>query len=381
MATSSFTVYGGSGSGVYTSYTTVNISAEVPAGNTFTSWGDEYLCNVSGIDLPSAHAYIWGPNPRCSAHWTVNYYNLGYVAGTGGTISGSSSQSVAYGSSGSSVTAVPNTGYHFHYWDDSNTNATRSDMVYGNNTYTAIFEVDPPTVGYFNFGAASYASFSSLSTISISAWLYSTTLGASNIAKIINNYLYTNTSGWAVGINNATYTKALVFYAGWSGGAAIWYAENSFDVNAWYHVCVTYDRSATANNPILYSNGVSKSVTELAAPSGTIVADSTNTLLLGRMQTGSGTYDYFDGLIRDIRIYNRILSPVEVVEIYSSRNMTNNVAGTVFAPIMYGAKGLQTFDGASLTSANTILDPFSKAVGTPDGTELGVGERLLHNGQ
>ena len=43
---------------------------------------------------------------------------LTYSAGTGGTISGTTPQSVAYGGSGTQVTAVPNTGYSFVNWSD-----------------------------------------------------------------------------------------------------------------------------------------------------------------------------------------------------------------------------------------------------------------------
>ncbi len=60
---------------------------------------------------------------------TVNAasYTLTYAAGTGGTLSGTSPQTVAHGGSGTAVTAVANTGYTFASWSDGNTNATRTD--------------------------------------------------------------------------------------------------------------------------------------------------------------------------------------------------------------------------------------------------------------
>ncbi len=51
-------------------------------------------------------------------------YTLSYSAGVGGTISGTSSQTVNYGSDATTVTAVPNTGYHFTGWSDNCGNAT-----------------------------------------------------------------------------------------------------------------------------------------------------------------------------------------------------------------------------------------------------------------
>ncbi len=63
-----------------------------------------------------------------------------YVAGTGGTISGVSSQLVNYGSSGAAVTAVPSPGYQFVSWSDGVTTATRTDLNETSNlSVSAIF--------------------------------------------------------------------------------------------------------------------------------------------------------------------------------------------------------------------------------------------------
>jgi hypothetical protein len=73
----------------------------------------------------------------------VNTYALAYTAGANGSISGASPQTVNYGASGSAVTAVPNTGYHFVQWSDGNGNATRTDTnVTANINATASFAVD-----------------------------------------------------------------------------------------------------------------------------------------------------------------------------------------------------------------------------------------------
>ena len=47
------------------------------------------------------------------------------------------------------ITATPNSGYHFVQWNDGNTNAVRSITVTGNATYTAYFAANatPPTYG------------------------------------------------------------------------------------------------------------------------------------------------------------------------------------------------------------------------------------------
>jgi uncharacterized repeat protein (TIGR02543 family) len=76
-------------------------------------------------------------------------YTLKYTAGTGGTISGTATQSIEKGKSGSQVTAVPNDGYTFTKWSDNKTSASRTDSnVQGNITVTANFAIKKYTVTY-----------------------------------------------------------------------------------------------------------------------------------------------------------------------------------------------------------------------------------------
>ena len=74
------------------------------------------------------------PNP-------VNY-TLTYTAGAGGSISGSTSQTVTKGDDGSPVTAVPDSGYIFDSWDDDPAKgATRTDKnIQASAIYKASFK-------------------------------------------------------------------------------------------------------------------------------------------------------------------------------------------------------------------------------------------------
>ena len=62
-----------------------------------------------------------------TANFAINTYTLTYTAGTNGTISGTSPQTVNSGGSGTAVTAVPNSGYHFVDWSDASTANPRTD--------------------------------------------------------------------------------------------------------------------------------------------------------------------------------------------------------------------------------------------------------------
>jgi len=82
-----------------------------------------------------------------TASFAIDTFTLTYTAGSNGSISGSSPQTVNYGASGSAVTAVPATGYHFVNWSDSSTANPRTDSnVTANISVTANFAIDTFTV-------------------------------------------------------------------------------------------------------------------------------------------------------------------------------------------------------------------------------------------
>ena len=85
---------------------------------------------------------------RCLANPTPSY-TLTYVAGSNGTLSGSTPQTVTQGASGTAVTAVPATGYHFANWSDNSTDNPRTDTnVQGNISVTANFAINTYTLTY-----------------------------------------------------------------------------------------------------------------------------------------------------------------------------------------------------------------------------------------
>jgi uncharacterized repeat protein (TIGR02543 family) len=102
-----------------------------PIGQRCTSSPYTYECGV--------YCYTPAAGPGCCT--TVTSYTLRYSAGTGGSITGNSSQTVNKGGSGTAVTAVADTGYTFLKWSDDNTTNPRTDSnVQGNINVTAQFE-------------------------------------------------------------------------------------------------------------------------------------------------------------------------------------------------------------------------------------------------
>jgi thermitase len=88
-------------------------------------------------------------------------YTLHYTAATGGTISGTADQAVAYGGSGTAVTAVQATGYHFVAWSDGILTAARTDTnVTADHTISATFSALPPATFTITPSAGAHGSIS-----------------------------------------------------------------------------------------------------------------------------------------------------------------------------------------------------------------------------
>ena len=96
------------------------VTAVPNTGYHFVNWSDGSTAN------PRTDANVTA-NRSVTANFAINTYTLTYAAGAGGTLTGSTTQTVNYNGSGTAVTAVPNTGYHFVNWSDGSTANPRTD--------------------------------------------------------------------------------------------------------------------------------------------------------------------------------------------------------------------------------------------------------------
>jgi hypothetical protein len=88
-----------------------------------------------------------GVAATCDVTVAAESFTLTYTAGTGGTITGTSSQTISSGGDGTTVTATPDVGYSFVKWSDDVTTAERTDKnVTAKITVTAQFEINKYTV-------------------------------------------------------------------------------------------------------------------------------------------------------------------------------------------------------------------------------------------
>ena len=103
-------------------------------------------CGGSLVDDTFTTAAIT-ENCTVVANFAIDTFDLNYTAGTGGSISGSTSQTVDYGTDGTEVTAVPVANYHFVDWSDAVATPSRTDTnVIADINVTANFAIDTYTV-------------------------------------------------------------------------------------------------------------------------------------------------------------------------------------------------------------------------------------------
>ena len=120
----------------------------VRTGYTFAGWNT--AANGSGTSYLAGQAFAMPANNlTLYAQWTINTYTLTYTADSGGSIVGTSPQTVNYGANGTLVTATPDTGYHFMSWSDGYPTAARTDMnVMADVNATAMFAINTYTLTY-----------------------------------------------------------------------------------------------------------------------------------------------------------------------------------------------------------------------------------------
>lgn len=177
--------------------------------------------------------------------------------------------------------------------------------------------------------------------------------------------------GWLVNIG--TSSKRIVFIQSATSDGA-WASPNNSISLGLNHVAITFDKSSTSNDPVIYINGQAVSVTETSAPSGSFSSDAGADLFIGAFLSAGYSPD---GKVTDVRVYNRILSAQEVAELYNARSVTANDNGLVFHATLDGAAGVSNFDGAVLAAANTVVDRIGGAVGVPAGSPVGASDTVM----
>ncbi len=164
----------------------------------------------------------------------------------------------------------------------------------------------------------------------ISAWINPTSFGQGGYGRIVDKAsTTTSTTGWNLEVDGVN--QGLIFEIGFSGVVGRWRTPaNSIALNQWQLVTVVYDSSSTANNPVIYINGVAVTLTESSTPVGTVASDAATPLSIGNR---SGATDRsFAGKIDEVRLESGQRSAQWAAAQYLSTTDAFVTFGTVHGP-------------------------------------------------
>lgn len=94
-----------------------------------------------------------------------------------------------------------------------------------------------------------------------------------------------------------------------------WTLQGQFYINpapsasAWHHIAVTYNSGSISNKPLMYVDGVSKSVVTNQTPSGSLVNNNNNYVLGNRKVDNARVWD---GMLAEFGMWGRILTATEI---------------------------------------------------------------------
>ena len=143
----------------YRRNTQVTITAIAHEFWSFTEWTGD----ASGSGNPLVITMTGHKN--ITANFRIKTYTLTYTAGSNGSISGTSIQTVNHGDDGTAVTAIADDGYEFVKWSDNRTDNPRKDSnVTSDISVSAIFSPTSPTA---TLSGTSYICFGESATLEI----------------------------------------------------------------------------------------------------------------------------------------------------------------------------------------------------------------------
>jgi Concanavalin A-like lectin/glucanases superfamily len=139
-------------------------------------------------------------------------------------------------------------------------------------------------------------------SLTISAWIYPRSLGQNSLGRIVDK-IDTGSLGYSLTINQGQLNLEI-------NNTNHFSSSNAITLNTWQHVVVTYDGAHVQ----YYINGspFGSPLTETAIPLANAIP-----LRIGNRANGDRT---FDGLLDDVRIYDRALSSAEVQQLYQGGN-------------------------------------------------------------
>ncbi len=214
---------------------------------------------------------------------------------------------------------------------------------------------------YVSASSASSVNFQETSPFSVSSWVKTTSSATQSIAS---TWSYQVSSGWHFEMNDGT---AGAIYFGIINGIGNSYrmarsTATTFNDGAWHLAVATYDGSQSSAGIKLYIDGVSSAAVSIGDTSPGSLANAN--LNIGKIGGGS-VPEYFNGSIDDARIYNRVLSAQEVLNLYNSSGEAMGILNQAHRnTLTNGLVGYWSFDGPTMSGTSAIDSSGSGNTGT-----------------
>jgi len=293
------------------------VSVNTGAGDSNTTWTDLTATGTGGS--PGIEGVIWGNN-----QFYIDAGDRNSYAGSGATWTD------IIGSRSATMTNYTITDGHIIF------NGTT-------NTTTATFTSDSSIEDIWVGGGT------------LIAWVRADNGGASNLGRIASTANSTDTLGWYASVYNLSgNTWRLYFRQNFTTTDGEWRTTSTLNLDEWVMIAITYNSSATANDPTLYINGILDTTDEIAGPVGSYGPESGANLDIGRR--GGGGYTW-GGAIEIVMLFDTELSEHAIRQIYRVTGEDRLRPGMV---------------GASATDASQSAQPIDIIAGD-GGTTAGTG--------
>lgn len=143
--------------------------------------------------------------------------------------------------------------------------------------------------------------------------------------------------GWRIMLDDlAGGNYALYFQQSFDVGNGTWKTGVVVPANSWTHIVITYNKSSASNDPVVYLNGASVTLTETETPSGNADSDTGRPLIVGNYEVNDTP---LDGTVDEFRLYSAILTARNAKALYQNSvgvktstnvlNVSRLVAGTI----------------------------------------------------
>jgi len=141
-------------------------------------------------------------------------------------------------------------------------------------------------------------------------WFNAESDGQGSVGKIISSKPDSNTGHRDLNLQNDSAPNTQIrFFGAFSTTSGEWITGVDISLNVWHPLGLDYDDTDVNENPIMYVDGVSDTLTEDVTPVGT-PASVTQNFMIGARKDAGASRRTFDGLIAQVAAWKGVLSSV-----------------------------------------------------------------------